>query len=65
MAKLRKKLDGTHVTLDAHTNTYLMKIDLVTVVKTGVLVPDISEGIKIMVDDIALKNLFTTTLSIY
>ena len=42
-----------------------MKIDQVTVVKMGILVPVINEEMKIMVDDIALKNLFTTLLSVY
>ena len=42
-AKLRKKLDGTHVASGAHADTCLMKIDQVTIVKTGVPVPDISE----------------------
>ena len=43
----------------------LMKIVQVTVVKTGVLVLDISEEMKIIVDDVTLKNLFTTLSSAY
>ena len=62
-AKLYKKLDGTHVKPGVQADICLMKIVQVTVVKTGVLVLDISEEMKIMVDDIALKNLFTTPSS--
>ena len=65
MAKLCKKLDRMHVTPGAHANTCLMKIDQVTIVKIGVLVPDISKEMKIMVDHVVLKNLFTTLSSIY
>ena len=46
--------------LGAHAGTYLMKINQVTIVKMGVLFPDI-----IIVDLIALKNFFTTLLSAY
>ena len=63
--KLCKKLDRMHVTSDAHVDLCLMKIDQVTVVKTGVLVPDISKVMKIMVEDFVLKNLHTTPLSAY
>ena len=64
-AKLHKKLDRMHVTSGAHANTCLIKINQVTTVKTGVSVPDISEEMKTMVDNIALKNLLTTLLSAY
>ena len=65
MVKLRKKLDGRHATLGAHADTCLMKINQVTIVKTGVSVLDISEEMKTIIGDIALKNLFTTPSSIY
>ena len=54
-----------HVTSGAHAYTCIIKIDQVILMKIGIPVLDISEEMKIMVDDVALKNLFTTTLSIY
>ena len=64
-AKLREKLDGTHVTSGTHSDTCLMKIDQVIVVKTGDSVPEIFEEMKTMIDNFALMNLFTTPSSVY